>query len=52
MYPRRIDGVEYNEIYECPVHGEFATNTSGQKTFFVLELWVHGPNGRIGIGEK
>lgn len=52
MYPVVIDDVEYNEIYECPVHGEFATNPAGGLVFILPELWVHGPNGRIVIGEK
>jgi hypothetical protein len=47
MMPFVVDGVEYNEIYACPVHEEFARNPRGATAFVVDELWVEGPNGRV-----
>jgi hypothetical protein len=42
----RIDGVEYREIYRCPVHDEFVFKGDGTPVFLFPELWVTGPSGQ------
>ena len=42
--------IEYDEIFACPTHGEFATNMAGAIAFITAELWVSGPRGPIRFG--
>jgi len=38
-------GVDMEEMFECPVHGEFGVGPDGRPAFVEPDTWVEGPNG-------